>query len=351
MSLLISIIVPVYNAEKFISKTIISVLNQTYKNFELILVDDGSTDKSQLICSNFEKQDNRIKLITKNNSGAEQTRKLGILNSNGVYIIHVDADDFLPINSVQILYDNIEKYNADVVIGNSRRFIDKFFIFSNVNMHKMNNLILDNETFNKNYLHSFFGQPIFSVALWGKIYKKSTLEKIEIKNSGFGLHEDIYYNLQVFPKLKKIIFIEDIVYNYRFGGVTQTLNLKMLPEAIELYIIRLNLLIEIGRNDLVEGLTKEMISYFKSFINMLIIFNHDYSIEEELDKILKLDNFKIIKKNLVKYDFNTKDKELIKFILENNIQKIIAVGCVNKKQKKIVHNFKIFIFYFFNKFI
>ncbi len=114
---LISIIIPVYKVEKYLPRCIESVLNQTYKNFELILVDDGSPDNSGKICDEYALKDNRIKVIHKENGGVSSARNAGVDVVTGKYINFVDSDDWVPNNSLKSLYDAIIESNADLSIG------------------------------------------------------------------------------------------------------------------------------------------------------------------------------------------------------------------------------------------
>ena len=118
---LISVIMPVYNVEKYITKAIQSVLNQTYKNFELILIDDGSTDKSRSICNDFKQKDNRINVVHQNNQGVSSARNKGIQIAKGDYIVFVDADDEISNNALETMYIEIVKTKVDIVITNYTR--------------------------------------------------------------------------------------------------------------------------------------------------------------------------------------------------------------------------------------
>ncbi len=114
---LISIVVPIYNTEKYISRCVTSLIKQTYRNIEIILVDDGSQDNSAKICDRFAKKDGRIKVIHKQNSGVSETRNVGIDAASGEYLLFVDGDDFLPLDAVEILYNTIKFDNADMSCG------------------------------------------------------------------------------------------------------------------------------------------------------------------------------------------------------------------------------------------
>ena len=114
---LISIIVPAYNASKYIENTVKSILNQTYNNIEVMIINDGSTDDTELIIQEIINSDSRIKLISTENLGAGHARNEGLKNSNGQYIRFCDSDDFYPENSTKILLESILRYNADMAMG------------------------------------------------------------------------------------------------------------------------------------------------------------------------------------------------------------------------------------------
>ena len=122
----ISIIVPVYNVEKYLENCIESILNQTFKDFELILVDDGSTDNSGKICDIYEKKDSRIKVIHKNNGGLSSARNAGLDIACGKYVGFIDSDDSIHPRMYEILYDLIKKYESDISCCNYKKIYDIF---------------------------------------------------------------------------------------------------------------------------------------------------------------------------------------------------------------------------------
>ena len=124
MNPLISVVVPVYNVEKYLDRCITSIVEQTYENLEIILVDDGSPDNSGAICDNWAKKDSRIKVFHKENGGAGDTRNYGVEKATGEYIAFVDSDDVIAPNYFEILYSNLVKYNADISCCDYFEFFD-----------------------------------------------------------------------------------------------------------------------------------------------------------------------------------------------------------------------------------
>ena len=114
---LISVIIPLYNAEKYLKNCITSVVGQTYRNLEIILVDDGSNDNSLSICEKFALQDNRIKVFHQNNGGVASARNKGLSEASGEFIAWVDSDDSIEPEYIEKLYDAVKEYNADISIA------------------------------------------------------------------------------------------------------------------------------------------------------------------------------------------------------------------------------------------
>lgn len=118
MTELISVIVPIYNTEKYLVECVESIREQTYSNIEIILVDDGSTDASIEICDEFSKKDSRVRVFHKENEGSAVAKNFGIQQSKGEYIILVDSDDIVSDKMIEVLYTHIKEKNADIAIGN-----------------------------------------------------------------------------------------------------------------------------------------------------------------------------------------------------------------------------------------
>lgn len=118
MSELISVVVPIYNTEKYLVECVEHILKQTYQNIEIILVDDGSTDNSGEICDAFMMQDERVRVFHQENQGAAQAKNMGISVAKGQYITIVDSDDVVKENMIEILYQQVQEKSADIVIGN-----------------------------------------------------------------------------------------------------------------------------------------------------------------------------------------------------------------------------------------
>ena len=217
----ISFIVPVYNAEKKVKKCLQSILNQTYKNLEVVCVNDGSKDNSLNVLRKMQEQDSRIVILDQENQGIFYARKNGILKSTGDYIMFSDNDDSLPDKNsckklLQIFKDNNDIQIIQFAHNNNRGFLKKTAKF------QKEGKITEKELKNV-YYEDFLGAAqtkAVTVDLWDKIFDaellKSTIEKLEFKSV---IGEDLYLNLSVFDNLlfKNLYIINDVMYDYSVG--------------------------------------------------------------------------------------------------------------------------------------
>lgn len=202
-SKLISIIVPVYNCEEYLSECIESILKQSYKHFELLLLNDGSSDKSEKICLKYQEQDYRVKVVSHENMGVALTRKKGLDISKGEYVAFIDADDTIESNYLETLYNKIIEKDIDVVCCNS---IDSGI--KNMSIAEKS-VIYGLES----WLEAFFRNKRYAYCIWGKLYKKQVLENIEFPNMKYG--EDTLVVLNVFKTCNKVKLLPYAGYNYR----------------------------------------------------------------------------------------------------------------------------------------
>lgn len=202
---LISIIVPVYNVEEFLPKCLDSLINQTYRHLELILVNDGSKDNSLEICYEYSKSDSRIKVINQSNQGMSVARNVALQASSGEFILYVDSDDFLSTESLEILLTQQLKDKSDICI------VEKTYWYYGKNKTKEFRLT---ENYQKCYLDEIL--LIDDIHLYSpctKLYKRSFLENIDFP-AGL-LHEDVFYWIAILAKQPKISIGFGSVYYYR----------------------------------------------------------------------------------------------------------------------------------------
>jgi len=242
---LISVIIPLYNQQRYINKCIKTVCGQTYTNIEVIVVDVGSKDKSSQIADDWAAKDKRLQVIHKENEGLAYARRDGLRAATGEYITFVDSDDYLPTTAIQTLYKSITENNVDVVLGKIVRKIGPFGKTILWGKYPYGKVISNPELFERYYI-SFFGENILPVNIAGKLYKKSAIDKAYAQTQLFSssirfMGEDEYFNLKLFPHLNSIYVTDKVVYYYRFGGITNNYN-KYFIQLFDFSEERLSLL-------------------------------------------------------------------------------------------------------------
>ena len=217
MNKTVSIIVPVYNVKPYLSRCLDSILNQSYTDIEVILIDDGSTDGSRLICEKYA-VDQRVKIFHQKNSGQSVARNLGLDNINGEYILFVDADDYIHHDLLALAVKNLEDNNADVVVFEhyeitadgivpfQNQFIKEGITSVNIDTKKIVDFIMMDAILN---------------VLWNKLYRKSLWDKIRLPE-GY-VYEDLYIHPQLFLRVNKATFLpQRLYYNNRVNPMSTT---------------------------------------------------------------------------------------------------------------------------------
>lgn len=215
----ISIIVPVYNTEKYLSRCIDSIINQTYKNIEVLLVDDGSNDNSGLICDNYAKKDKRIKVFHQKNSGQSSARNLALEHVTGDYLGFVDSDDWIDLNTYQYLVELVLKSKADV------GFIEREKVYNEDEVKKIKNKKEKVELFEKeNILIEYlnYGMKTGNYGLPNYLYKKELFRNIRFPVG--RICEDIVTNFKLLNLSKKMIKSNRICYYYFQDNYSTTRN-------------------------------------------------------------------------------------------------------------------------------
>ena len=251
---LVSILIPLYNQEKYFGACKRSVCNQTYKNLEIIIVNDGSTDKSPRMAHDWAAKDKRVKVIDKQNEGLAFARRDGLLNATGEFVMFLDSDDSLTRHSVEAMVFSALNSGADLVVGSwnkvlgflKRRRADSNYSFP------VNQLITQPELFDKYYL-GFFKNDILPVSMCARLYRKNVIDHALQETSLYDkeitlMGEDQFFNVKLFPYLHSVYRIDKTVYIYRFGGGTTYFN----PRFTQLFTLsdkRLKLLDQYNYNE------------------------------------------------------------------------------------------------------
>lgn len=214
----VSVIVPIYKVEKYLDRCVQSILNQTYRNLEIILVDDGSPDNCPQMCDAYAKQDSRIKVIHKENGGLSDARNYGLDIAQGHYISFVDADDYIHPQMYEIMLGIAVDQQADIVISDWQRVNEgEEPKVESVNKNRCNTRILDG----KKIQYLYFDQPdsrITYTVAWNKLYAKEIFAKRRFPVG--KVHEDEFVTFQSLYHANKIIYLQEKLYFYLVRDVS-----------------------------------------------------------------------------------------------------------------------------------
>ena len=251
---LISIIIPVYKVEKYLEKCIQSVINQTYENLQIILVDDGSPDNCGKICDEYAKKDHRIEVIHKSNGGLSDARNKGLEIAKGEYIGFVDSDDYIESDMYEVLYNLLKQYNADVSICNFYTVSQGKTAIKNANngIKEYNRIEILKEILLDNNIQSY---------AWNKLYKKELFD--EIKYPVGKKYEDIGTTFYLLEKCNKVVVTGKPEYYYinRQDSIVNNVTESTITDYIELIM---------QRYDYIEENVKELSSYNKDYLKRIL---------------------------------------------------------------------------------
>lgn len=298
MEKLISVIVPIYNVEKYLSKCIDSILAQTYKNIEIILVDDESPDECSRICDEYKKREHRIKVIHKKNGGLSDARNAGLKIAMGDYIGFVDSDDYIDKDMYQVLIDNINSYDSDI----SACSVKKFYEDDDITKNKIENK--DIYLFNgEEALKDLIEEGMLKQTVWNKLYKKDVIEDIYFEVG--KIHEDEFWTYQIFGKSSKIVYTDEKLYYYlqRSGSIMDKQFSEQRLDGLEARYNRLNYI-------------KQKYSKLELEAKMSVFFSCIYQYQCMLRSIKYNDRkyYKLILNKYINYIyFNSDEKDRISF--------------------------------------
>lgn len=243
MNDLVSVIVPIYNAEKYLDRCVKSIINQSYQNIEVILVDDGSTDRSAAICVIWKNRDSRVKYCYQKNTGVSGARNFGLANISGQYIIFVDADDYLDETYIQKLMLAERESRADIIISNAIDVYDD-------NTTKMADLATENLRLTRDEaVDHFLKGDLFTPVCWGRLYRKKCIESIKFDTS-MRIAEDGKFFLDAINNCDSVYVIAERLYFYYIrpgSAVHEGFNskyydeLKFCEDLVETYKAKYNL--------------------------------------------------------------------------------------------------------------
>lgn len=303
----VSIIIPVYNAEKYLERCIDSLINQTYKNIEIIAINDGSKDNSLNILKKYQRENKNIKVHTQENIGISKTRNKGIKHATGDYIMFVDNDDFLDSDYIETYIEELKEREYDVIIGGYRRVNTK------------NKIIKEIRLKNKKWC------AYMIVAPWAKLYKREYVKKknLEFLNSNIG--EDIYFTLPAVSLTENIKIISYIGYNWFYNdkSVSNTIH-KEIKKDLQFEFLLNNLYKKVQEENLLKD---SLIEYY--FIKTIIWFLFYTCQKTNINELLEAKKyyFQWLEKNFKNYQKN-KNIKLYKPQGEKFINKVLVYSFI-----------------------
>lgn len=243
----ITVIVPVYNVEHYLDKCLDSLINQTYKNLEIIVINDGSTDNSGIICQEYAQKDNRIIYIEKENGGQSEARNMGLNRMTGSYVTFVDSDDWVELDYVEVLYNKLIEYQADIAVGNYYSYNEQegifyFHIFGNSYYEK----VYDNVSIFENFYESEHMKNFALICVGGKLYKSDLFRELRFEVGKLG--EDGYLNQKIYLLAEKTIYLNAGLYAYRQreGSSSRSWTEKWMHALVDAMSERITLLASLG---------------------------------------------------------------------------------------------------------
>ena len=305
----VSIIVPIYNSEKYLTDCLESIINQTYKNLEIILIDDGSTDNSKRICETFVKNDKRVVYIRKTNGGISSARNKGLDICNGQYICFVDSDDMIDKNYIMDFMNCLQK-NVDMLSCCFLKFSKNVFSDNIVKNYKKVSYDINNKY--KLLLSTSKGY------VWNKLYKRDIIIKYNIRfNEKISMCEDLEFNFNYLKYCNYVIYIENQNYFYRVSS---------------------------------NSISKKMnnFKWFSIYDSYNLIFKNfdDYDIDTQKKLIYSYNRFLFEGLSRLKYIDNCGKNDTQKFIYAE-----IKKQKSKRKKLDIVRKIKLFIYHYFSMYI
>ena len=286
---LISIVIPVYNAEKYLEQCLNSIQNQTYKNFEVILVNDGSIDHSESICMNFVKVDTRFKYFTKVNGGASSARNFGLDHVLGEFITFIDADDWVDENHLEVLMNNIKENNSDMAVSSIKKFDNvsnfEFRVYSKQEKYLLNYNKLNREEFLVILPKLIHASNSYKIAV-SKLFKKELVTDVRFDES-IIYGEDLDFFFKLYNKVNSISYVDEVTYIYRLHDERSSSKFGQLHMEQELGIYKkmYERIEELGLPTIhYVNTLRNLLDYRKDYLENRVLFNEYLEFLEKIEK-------------------------------------------------------------------
>ena len=249
MNVKISVIIPCYNVEKYIETCLESVLSQTYLNWEAVIVDDGSTDRTGVIADNYSSSDDRFRVFHKSNGGLADARNFGLSRATGEYLLFLDSDDFLMPGAMRALAECAAHGNSDIVVGDFVHVDEKgivpdaIIVQEDLSNHAISQT--GKKTLQDIYASKYHG---LNLAAWGKLFRCCLFSEHNIAFPKGKVHEDIATTYKTVCRARTIIAIDEVLYCYREreGSITKRKDKRAFQDCFASHLQRYNELLLYG---------------------------------------------------------------------------------------------------------
>lgn len=343
---MISVVIPVYNAAKYLQRCVASVLCQTYTDIECILVNDGSKDKSLQLCQSFAKKDSRIIVVNKENEGVDKTRFEGLKHASGEFVMFLDSDDWLEQDAVENLMRPMSQFEADVVVGQIRNVYHVVFLYlrdwRQKSLKNANKLISYEEMMEDYYL-SFFGINILPVSMCATLYRRSVINQAQLQPSGLGFGEDLAFNMKLMPYVQKYYMIDRVVYNYRrerWGASPKYLD-NWLKNARLLFDSKMQQIKELHYDKAIKWQLIEYVNYMKTYVRNSLLYDSKHI---EKRKNLLREEFRVhgfAEKIQLLSTMEYKDQVLFEAIQKKDVDKLFLLVHQRMMQTSFLYKWKV----------
>ncbi|NFO13453.1 glycosyltransferase [Clostridium botulinum] len=272
MNIEISVVIPIYNVERYLEKCLESVVSQNFDSYQVILVNDGSTDSSEKIAKKFVKKYKRFKIVNKTNAGLGAARNTGLQHCSGKYVVFIDSDDYIEKDYLYTLYNSVKPNNSDMAICS----FEKIFENKNKSIVNMLNIDCDKTYSGIDTLKLLFKSKISCYA-WDKIYKRKLFNDNNIKYCEGRLYEDIFTTIKLISSCRRISFVNKPLYKYRIrnGNITSEKTLKAIND-FNYAVQEVNIYLK--KNHWGLFISEEMknfnITYMLSSLDMLCVYSN-----------------------------------------------------------------------------
>ena len=328
---LVSVIIPVYNVALYLTKALDSIINQTYSNLEIIIIDDGSTDGSEKICDEYAQRDERIKVLHTTNNGLAAARNLGLIHSRGSIISFMDGDDWIEQNAIETLLKAMKKHKADVVVAKTtNEYVGQTI--------KPDNTCGDLRIFRGKEIISAFVSRSFGETVWDKLYRRECFDGIQFP-AGYN-HEDIATIWKIMKNLNEndgtVVVLDESLFHYRIRkrSISHTKSFGNVRDAWNAYH---------GRFEALSEYQDQLLPSCMTVISSMWMNYNGFSKEEKeraRDLVLEMQQFSIQHlRNVMKGNYSKKIK-LICMITQSRSSFIMLLCYWGGKIRNVIGRFR-----------